>query len=468
MLFHRAPFLLLLLVTFVGYWWVLRTQRARNLWLLAASVVFYAHWNPWLVTLVIATAVYDYRMALAIEDARSERSRRRRLAWAVAVPLGLLAWFKYTNFLVAQAWLPLSRLGFGAPAPVFHIVLPLGISFYTFETIAYVVDVYRRRMPAERRVLDYTLFLLFFPHLIAGPIVRADQFLPQIRGARTLDWSRAEIGVRLFVFGMLKKAVVADQLALLVDPVFARPDAYATATIWTAVVCYAVQIYCDFSGYSDMAIGAAHLLGIKLPMNFRMPYFSASPAEFWRRWHITLSTWLRDYLYIPLGGNRGGTLSTYRNLLLTMLLGGLWHGAAWTFVAWGAYHGALLALHRAIPWPQWTGRRMLHPARVAATFVLVCIGWVLFRAESLGAACTILGRMATPSTGISLSPHVALLTAAILGVVLAAHLIGTFADVPRFVRALPVPVLGTALAGAVLMARLLAPDTGGAFIYFRF
>src|SRR5262249_13864232 len=162
------------------------------------------------------------------------------------------------------------------------------------------------------------------------------------------------------------------------------------------------------------------------------------------------------YLYIPLGGNRGGTLSTYRNLLLTMLLGGLWHGAAWTFVAWGAYHGALLALHRAIPWPQWTGRRMLHPARVAVTFVLVCIGWVLFRAESLGAACTILGRMATPSTGISLSPHVALLTAAILGVVLAAHVIGTFADVPRFVRALPVPVLGTALAGAVLMARLLA------------
>jgi len=467
MLFHHAPFLWLLLVTFVGYWWVLRTRRARNVFLLAVSVVFYANWNPWLVLLVVATAVYDYRMAKAIEAASGEAARRRLLIAAIAGPLGLLAYFKYTNFLIAQTW-PLLRLAGVQPPPVFDIVLPLGISFYTFETIAYVVDVYRREIPAERRVVDYTLFLLFFPHLIAGPIVRAGQFLPQVRRTRRLDWTRVELGVRLFVFGMLKKAVVADHLAHVVDPVFAQPAAYASGTIWTAVVCYAVQIYCDFSGYSDMAIGAAHVLGITLPINFRMPYFAANPTEFWRRWHITLSTWLRDYLYIPLGGNRRGRLRTYGNLLLTMGLGGLWHGAAWTFVVWGTYHGILLVVHRAVPWPAWTGRAALHPMRVALTFLLVCIGWVFFRAESLTAAGAILHRMVVPVAGITLAPEVARLTAAILAAVLVAHLAGTFADVPRVARRLPAPVLGTALAGGFLLARLLAPDTGGAFIYFQF
>jgi alginate O-acetyltransferase complex protein AlgI len=467
MLFHRAPFLWLLGATFVAHWWMLRTQRARNLLLLAASVVFYAHWNPWLVPLVAGTALYDYRMALAIEAAPGERARRRLLAAAVAVPLGLLAFFKYTNFLVAQAWWPLRALGVQAPPPVFDIVLPLGISFYTFETIAYVVDVYRRRLPAERRPLDYALFLLFFPHLIAGPIVRAHQFLPQVRRDRRLDWSRVELGARLFVFGMLKK-VVADQLAMVVDPVFGRPDAYATGTVWTAVVCYAVQIYCDFSGYTDMAIGGAHVLGIKLPINFRMPYFAASPAEFWRRWHITLSTWLRDYLYIPLGGNRHGTWQTYRNLMITMLLGGLWHGAAWTFVVWGGYHGLLLVVQRAVSWPSWARSATLRPARVTLTFLLVCVGWVFFRAGSLAVAATVLERMVMPASGIELTPDVALLVGIVLGVVLAAHLVGTFADVPRLARTLPAPVLGTVLAGGFLLARLLAPDTGGAFIYFQF
>ena len=468
MLFHTAPFLWLLLGSFVGYWWVLRSQRARNLLLLTASVVFYVNWNAWLVLLVFSTAIYDYHMARAIEDAPTERARRTRLIGAVAVPLGLLGYFKYTNFLVAQAW-PLWRaLGASGPSPVFNIVLPLGISFYTFETIAYVVEVYRRRMRAERRVVDYALFLLFFPHLIAGPIVRPNRFLPQVRRAQRLGWNRVELGARLFVFGMLKKAVVADQLALIVDPIFAAPGAYATRTIWAAVVCYAVQIYCDFSGYSDMAIGSAHLFGIRLPTNFRMPYFAPNPAEFWRRWHITLSTWLRDYLYIPLGGNRHGTLATYRNLLLTMLLGGLWHGAAWTFLVWGGYHGLLLCLHRAIPWPAWTGRPSAHPLRVTITFVLVCVGWVFFRAATLADAGTILTRMLVPTAGLALTPLVSSLVALILGAVLAAHLVGTLANVPRLVQPLPALVVGTALACGFLLAGLLAPDTGGAFIYFEF
>jgi len=465
MLFHSAPFFWLFAITFAVYWWALRSQRARNVWLLLASVVFYAHWNAWLVLLVVFTAIFDYWMARWLEGARSPAARRWLLAGGVALPLGLLAFFKYTNFLVDLAW---SGLGARGPSPVYDIVLPLGISFYTFETISYVVDVYRRRIPAEKDPLDYALFLLFFPHLIAGPIVRPGFFLPQIQAERRLDWARVEGGARLFLLGLLKKAVVADQLALVVDPVFAAPGAYASATLWVAVVCYAVQIYCDFSGYSDMAIGGAHALGITLPVNFRMPYFSANPAEFWRRWHISLSTWLRDYLYIPLGGNRKGTGATYRNLLVTMLLGGLWHGAAWTFVLWGAYHGLLLALHRAIPWPAWTGHRALHPVRVAATFLLVCIGWVFFRAQSLADARLILGRMFAPAPGAVLAPEVAALVAAILAAVLAAHLVATFADVPRFARRLPAPLAGLAMAALLLLAQVLAPDSGGAFIYFQF
>ena len=468
MLFHEAPYLGLLLATFVVHWWVARTATSRNVVLLIASVVFYANWSPWLVLLVVATAAYDYRMAIAIERASTPSARRVRLAAAIAVPLALLAYCKYTNFLVAQAWPLLRAFGWPAPPPVFDVVLPLGISFYTFETIAYVVEVHRRHVAAERRLADYALFLLFFPHLIAGPIVRPQQFLPQIRRARRLDWSRVELGVRLFVLGMLKKAFVADQMALVVDPVFASPGAYATSTLWTAVVCYAVQIYCDFSGYSDMAIGSAHVLGIALPENFRMPYFATSPAEFWRRWHVTLSTWLRDYLYIPLGGNRRGTLATYRNLFVTMLLGGLWHGAAWTFVVWGAYHGALLCLHRAIPWPAWTGRRWTRPLAVATTFVLVCIGWVFFRATSLSDAGTILERLVVPTPGLTLAPDVNALVGGIMAVVLAAHLVGTFVDVPRLVRSLPGPLLGAAVACGFLVAGLLAPAGGGAFIYFQF
>jgi alginate O-acetyltransferase complex protein AlgI len=468
MLFHSSAYFWLFAATFAIHWGLLRTQRQRNVLLLVASMVFYANWNPWLVLLVLGTAIYSYRMGFWIEAEAAPGRRRALLAAAIAVPLALLAFFKYTNFLAASAW-PLARaLGADPGPPSFDIVLPLGISFYTFETIAYVTDVYRGRIRAERNPLDYSLFLLFFPHLIAGPIIRPGRFFPQVRSARRLDWSRVEVGARLFLLGLFKKAVIADQLALVVDPVFAAPDAWGSGAVWAAALCYAVQIYCDFSGYSDMAIGSAHALGIKLPANFRMPYFSANPAEFWRRWHISLSTWLRDYLYIPLGGNRYGTGATYRNLFVTMLLGGLWHGAAWTFVAWGAWHGVLLAVHRAIPWPAWTGARALHPFKVAATFLLVCVGWVPFRAQSFGDAATLLEKMFLPTAGAVLDPAVVALVTAILALVLAAHLLASFADLPRLARRLPAPVLGGALAAGLLLVQLLTPDAGGTFIYFQF
>jgi alginate O-acetyltransferase complex protein AlgI len=460
-------FFYLFAATFALYWG-LRSQRARMVVLLCASIYFYARWNPWLVGLVLGTALFDYWIAIRIEDTADPRRRRLYLTASLCVTLGLLAFFKYTNFLVSLAWPAAHALGAAAAAPFFHIVLPLGISFYTFETVSYVVDVYRRRLPAERKLLDYSLFLLFFPHLIAGPIVRPADFLPQLRVLQRFDWTRMELGLRFFVLGFIKKAVIADQVALLVDPVYAAPGDFSTSALWAATVAYAIQIYCDFSGYSDMAIGCAHAFGLRLPQNFDLPYFSLNIAEFWRRWHISLSTWLRDYLYIPLGGNRGSSAATYRNLLVTMLLGGLWHGAAWTFVFWGAYHGALLAVHRALPWPRWLDRPVFAPARAGVTFLSVCLGWVLFRARSLADAGTIYARLFSPATGVSLPPEVVAVFALLLAVVLAAHLVGRFADVDALARRLPVPVAAAAFAAAFVAAQLLMPDEGGAFIYFQF
>ena len=467
MLFHSVGFFYLFAATFALYW-ALRSQRARMVVLLVASIYFYARWNPWLVGLVLGTALFDYWIAIKIEDTEEPRRRRALLVTSLCVTLGLLAYFKYTNFLVAVVWPAVAELGGGASAPIFRIVLPLGISFYTFETVSYVVDVYRRRLPAERKLLDYSLFLLFFPHLIAGPIVRPADFLPQLRVLQRFDWSRMELGLRLFVLGFIKKAVIADQIALLVDPVYAAPADYASGAVWAATIGYAIQIYCDFSGYSDMALGCAHAFGLRLPVNFDLPYLSLNIAEFWRRWHISLSTWLRDYLYIPLGGNRGSRVATYRNLLLTMLLGGLWHGAAWTFLAWGAYHGALLALHRALPWPRWLEHPAFAPARAGFTFLCVCLGWVLFRARSLADASVVYSRLLSPSDGIALAPGVLAVFAGVVAVMLAAHLVARFNDVDALARRLPVPLAAGALALALLAAQLLAPDEGGAFIYFQF
>ncbi len=467
MLFHSVKFLYLFGVTFALYW-ALRSQRARMAVLLVASIFFYASWNVWLVGLVLATALFDYWIAIRIENTEAPARRRALLVVSLCVTLGVLAFFKYTNFLVAFAWPAFAELGAAPSAPIYHILLPLGISFYTFETVSYVVDVYRRRLRAERRLLDYSLFLLFFPHLIAGPIVRPADFLPQLRVLQRFDWSRMELGLRLFALGLIKKAVIADQVAGLVDPVYAAPADYSSGAIWAATLAYAIQIYCDFSGYSDMALGCAHAFGLRLPLNFDLPYLSLNIAEFWRRWHITLSTWLRDYLYIPLGGNRGSGFATYRNLLLTMLLGGLWHGAAWTFVAWGAYHGVLLALHRALPWPRWLGHPALTAVRAGFTFLCVCLGWVLFRSRSFGDAAVVYARMFAPADGLSLAPEVLAVFAGLVAVVLAAHLVARFADVDAFARRLPVPLAAAALALALLVAQLLAPDEGGAFIYFQF
>jgi len=467
MLFPTFAFLVFFCLVFAVYWSLPR-HRWRMLWLLLASFYFYMSWNPYLVLLILFSASIDYITALWLERQTGPAVRRALLLFSISCNLGLLAFFKYTNFFLDTGASALGLFGLPVSHRTLNIILPLGISFYTFETISYVVDVYRGRARAVRSLLDYALYIMFFPHLVAGPIVRPHDFLPQLRRRKHFDWDRLQLGAQFFLIGLFKKAVLADHLASVADPVFADPAAFGSGSLWLAVLCYSAQIFCDFSGYSDMAVGLAHALGFKLPMNFNMPYLAANITDFWRRWHISLSTWLRDYLYIPLGGNRHGTLRTYLNLMLTMLLGGLWHGASWTFAVWGLYHGLLLAAHRAVRLPAWFGSAFLRPFAVAGTFLLVSLGWVFFRAETFaGAAIIVRGLfLAVPGGAIDLPTRA--VAYACLACILVGHVIGGLTPLGRLERRLPAPVLGALLACLLLAAQLLVPEDGKAFIYFQF
>ncbi len=463
-------------LTFIGFfavfmpiYWAIRPHRGRMLWLLAASCVFYMSWNPWLILLILFSASADYVAGLFIESSPSPAVRRALLIGSISLNLSLLGFFKYANFFLDSTYRVLGLFDVSLSRPTLDIILPLGISFYTFETISYIVNVYRGRSRAVRDPLDYAIFIMFFPHLVAGPIVRPRDFLPQLRRPKRLDWERMHLGVRMILLGFFKKSIVADYLGeWVVDPIFANPAAYGSWSIWLGVLGYAVQIYGDFSGYSDMGIGLAHMLGFKLPQNFNYPYLAVNVADFWRRWHISLSSWLRDYLFIPLGGSKYGTWRTYRNLMIVMLLGGLWHGANWTFVVWGLYHGLLLAVHRAVPWPGWLGRAALRPLCVIATFVAVCVGWVFFRAVSLEQAGLILARMAWPVEGGALPRASAALAVGCLALTLLGHLLGSHTNVIRTERRVPVPVMAGALAVLLALGLLLFPEGGRTFIYFQF
>ncbi len=475
MLFCSQAFLYFFAAVLLIYW--LMPWRQARIWLLlAASFYFYAVWNAWLALLIGATTVMDYLLALGMERSTSPRRRKILLVLSLLVNLGILGYFKYANFFLQSLNEVLSTLGVPLWFHTLRVILPIGISFYTFEAINYTVDVYRRRVPAERNLGHFLLFILFFPHLVAGPIVRARDFLPQIKRRKRFSWPRMHLGAQFFLLGLLKKLAIADRMALYVDPVFADPNAYGTVTVWLAAIAYAVQIYCDFSGYTDMAIGTAHMLGYKLAQNFNIPYVSLNVSEFWRRWHISLSSWLRDYLFIPLGGSRGGSGRTYRNLLITMTLGGLWHGASWTFVVWGVLHGLLLIGHKMFQ-DFCTGRPLLERAlrsppgmllRLALTLVSVCIGWVFFRATTLGAAAAFLHRMAsfTPSPAEGALPNRDIYLT--IAVVIICHLIRRFELWPRWQVRLPASLLGLSYAVAVTLALFLAPSGTKPFIYFQF
>ena len=395
MLFNSWVFLPFLLGV-LAFYYLLR-QRGQNVLLLVASYVFYGAWDWRFLSLIWLSTVVDYVVGLRLASTESPRSRKTLLLTSCVVNLTLLGFFKYFNFFVDSATSSLALFGVHAPTLRLDIVLPVGISFYTFQTMSYTIDIYRGRLRPCRSFLDFALFVAFFPQLVAGPIERATHLLPQLTLPRRVRGDQLYSGAWLILWGLWKKVVVADNLAIVVDQVFNNVDEASGVACLLAVYAFAYQIYCDFSGYSDIARGIAKLMGIELMVNFAMPYLARSPAEFWHRWHISLSTWLRDYLYIPLGGSRGGAARTYRNLMLTMLLGGLWHGAAWTFVLWGGYHGALLAIHR---WLR--GGRATEPdtrgglvswLSCIGMFHLTCLGWLLFRAPTVGTVTSMLSRM---------------------------------------------------------------------------
>ena len=388
MLFDSPVYFVFLALVVVVYWRL--KWHNQNVLLLAASYFFYGWWDWRFLLLMIGSTVVDYIIAQRIEDTEVPAKRKALLIASLAVNFTILGFFKYFNFFLNSSALALDALGFhNVPRSFLAIVLPPGISFYTFQEVAYIIDVYAGRIKASRRFVDYGLFISLFPHLIAGPIQRPSHLLPQVQKPRAFQPTAFRDGCMLILMGLVRKTVIADNCALLANAAFSGHLGSSGWSTLIGVYAFAWQIYGDFSGYSDLARGSAQLLGFHFMVNFRQPYLAVSLQDFWRRWHISLSTWLRDYLYIPLGGSRLGEVKTYRNLLVTMLLGGLWHGANWTFVAWGGLHGSVLSIERFI-----FGHRKTHReprfwgklARQIVTFNIVCLSWIFFRAERLSGA----------------------------------------------------------------------------------
>ena len=467
--FSSIEYAVLLSVVFASYWALLRLRLLRLLILLAASYLFYAWWNPAYLVLIIASSALDLVVGKRLHLAQSPKQRRFFLLCSLCGNLGLLATFKYFNFFSTSAAAALTALDIPATPYILDVVVPVGISFYTFQSLSYTIDIYRGRLEPVDTPLDFFLFVAFFPQLVAGPIVRASEFLPQLRQIPALTSEAGGKGLLLIILGLLKKSIIADLLAVnLVDRVFETPVVYTSAEVLLGVYGYAIQIYCDFSAYSDIAIGSALLLGLTLPQNFDSPYRAASLQDFWRRWHISLSTWLRDYLYISLGGSRGSVLKTYRNLALTMLLGGLWHGAAWTFVVWGALHGGGLALTRA--WQRRVGSSSSPAVRAVTIFItfhFVCLAWIFFRAPNFERAWEILTGLAafTPGTA-NITP----MLWGLLAAGLVTHLIPDRLMAWAQTRAGQVPAVlqAAALVGAVLLLRYAGATKVVPFIYFQF
>jgi D-alanyl-lipoteichoic acid acyltransferase DltB (MBOAT superfamily) len=470
MLFPTLGFLLFFLIVAAAMAALGTRFAAKKTVLVVASYYFYAQWDWRFCFLLAGSSVVSYIAGQLIDRASDERRARTILGIAVALHLGLLGIFKYFDFFISSANQLARLLGLEHEVPFIEILLPVGISFFTFHGISYITDVYRRDVAVCRNPLDMLLYMSFFPQLVAGPIVRAAYFLPQLARPST---EPIPVGPALLLIlsGLFKKVVIANYLATgLVDPVFSAPTSYGGPDLLLATYGYAVQIFCDFSAYSDMAIALAALLGFRFPANFNQPYRAQRLREFWQRWHISLSTWLRDYLYKPLGGNRGGRLNTYRNLLLTMLLGGLWHGAAWKFIAWGALHGGGLAVERMLE--PWIGRRALSPAaKIIATLIVfhfVCLAWIFFRAEDFAVASLYIGGLASGwGEGVQQAgPFV-------VGLI-AIGLAGQFTPDALFDRVAlafaRVPSWGLgAMAGIVVaMINALGPEGVAPFIYFRF
>ena len=384
MVFQSLEYLLFLVCVLAVYYWL--PKRGQNLLIVAASYVFYGWVHHWYLILIGITTLFDWGCAIGMEDSATARRRKAFLITSISVNLAILGAFKYFGFFAENVTALLSAIHL-MPAPwVIHIALPAGISFFTFQSISYAVDVYQGKVRACRSLLDYATFVSFFPQLVAGPIERAGHMLPQYAGTRALDLDGIRTGLVLLLWGLFQKVVIADSTALIADKVFSLGDP-SFPILWGGVLAFGIQIYADFSGYTDMARGSARLLGIELCKNFEHPYLAQSPGEFWRRWHMSLSTWFRDYVYIPLGGSRNGAATMARNLFITFFLSGLWHGASWNYVIWGSYHGLLVALwpalSRRVPILADKGGLFGQILRTGLTFALMLLGWLMFREHSV-------------------------------------------------------------------------------------
>jgi len=472
-----SSFVFLFFFTTVVSLCVVVPQRYRKLVLLAASYYFYAYWDVRFTLLIFASTLVDFIVGPLIHHARTRSLRRMFLFTSLLSNLGVLFFFKYYNFFVDSAAQILSTWGLNVIN--LDIILPVGISFFTFQTMSYSIDIYRGKIKPVRNLVDFALFVSFFPQLVAGPIVRASEFLPQLKNPIKITQENLWAGLQIFLMGLFKKLMVADAVAPLVDQVYANPAYFSPVTVWLAIIGYGIQIYCDFSGYSDMAIGCARMLGFRFNQNFNMPYLSRNIAEFWRRWHISLSSWLRDYLYISLGGNKKGNFRTYVNLLVTMLLGGLWHGASWNFVIWGGVHGVALGIHRF-----WNGRTTNHSEfkadpndanlamgqiwRVGTTLLFVLLTWVFFRAQDLGTTLAIFRKLLFIDTGGTTWVYVYVILAILFCIV--GHIIGAQRDSDEHVyfRSPRSLVAAFAVVFTCLTIFVFAPNSVSPFIYFQF
>lgn len=403
MLFNSYPFLFVFLpLTLLGYYLI--TKKNLQLWFLFfSSVAFYAYWSKTYVFLLLFTVVLDFYVAKAIYYAKTQRQRKLLLVLSMGTNLTILGFFKYYNFF-AESLNGVFQVAGGSSGmlPHLELVLPIGISFYTFQSMSYVIDVYRKTSDAHANLLEFAGYVTLFPHQISGPLVRHNQIVPQLEDSKTYFFNAANFwnGCYFFVIGLAKKMLIADRIAVVIDPMVANISQLSTGEAWIAMLGYTMQLYFDFSGYSDMAVGLGSMMNIQFPQNFNSPYKSKSITEFWQRWHISLSSWLRDYLYISLGGNRAGKFKTYRNLLLTMAIGGLWHGANWTYVVWGTLHGSVLVAERFFKNRGWDLLRF-KVVKWAATFLLVNIAWVFFRAHSVHEACLWLSKVFMISGDVS-------------------------------------------------------------------
>ncbi|MHB8078534.1 MAG: MBOAT family O-acyltransferase [Candidatus Krumholzibacteriia bacterium] len=477
MMFNSMPFAVFLPVVFVAYWLLgARRFRAQNALLLAASYVFYGWWNWRFLSVVILVSIVNYTVGLRLHAATDPRRRRALLLVSLFTSLGALAVFKYADFFLTSFGSLLGALGLRADVPTLRLILPLGISFYTLQVLSYPLGIYYRRIEPTRRVVEFFAFVCFFPLLIAGPIERAGRLLPQFLQPRALDQAQIRDGLRQILNGFIKKVVIADNLAPHVQAIFADPSQRDGATLFIGAVFFAFQVYCDFSGYSDIAIGVARLFGFSVMQNFHFPYFSRDIGEFWRRWHISLSTWLRDYVFFPLGAGYGSRPRQIFNVLVTFLVSGLWHGANWTFVLWGAING-LYFLPLILGWRIVTYKRDVAAGRLlprpreavamAVTFVGVVVAFVIFRADTLSQAVAYLRGLVTHRwTGGDLTPYLPMLS------VCAGLWLLEWVQRKR-AYALDIPRLPVALRWGIYVAGMLAFLIFGnfgarEFIYFQF